>query len=302
MLRNKIFYNIKPYIPRRVQIALRRILAKKKLSSCGDVWPIDSNAASTPDKWSGWPDAKHFAFILTHDVESPTGVEKCLAVADIEERLGFRSSFNFVIKDYHVPPEIRQELVSRGFEVGVHGLTHDGKFFQSEKIFFEKYHIINEHLTAWEAVGYRTPAMLGNLEWLRKLNIEYDASTYDTDPFEPKPSGVQTIFPYWVDANKHGSGFVELPYTLAQDFTLYVILQEQSIDVWTQKLDWIAQQGGMALLITHPDYMNFTGKNFGINEYPVKRYEEFLEFIKARYEGQYWHVLPKEIARFWLKR
>ena len=30
------------------------------------------------------------------------------------------------------------------------------------------------------------------------LNIAYDASTFDTDPFEPQPDGVNTIFPFWV--------------------------------------------------------------------------------------------------------
>jgi hypothetical protein len=24
--------------------------------------------------------------------------------------------------------------------------------------------------------------------------------------------------------------------------------------------------------------------------------------VKARYEGQYWHVLPKEMARFWREK
>lgn len=300
--RNKIFYNFKPFIPRILQIALRRILVKRKLESCRDIWPIAINAGKTPVNWSGWPDKKRFAVVLTHDVESAIGVEKCIALARLEENLGFRSSFNFVIKDYPVPPEIRQNLVNRGFEVGVHGLTHDGRFFQRKRTFFEKSHIINQFLSEWNAVGYRTPAMLGNLEWLRKLNIEYDASTFDTDPFEPRPHGVDTIFPFLVDKNENGSGFVELPYTLPQDFTLYVIMQEKNIDIWKKKLDWIAEKGGMALVITHPDYMNFTGRKFGINEYPVEFYKEFLGYIKTRYEGKYWQVLPKEIARFWSKK
>ena len=194
--RNKIFYNLKPFIPRRLQISLRRILVKRKLASCRDIWPIDINAGKSPDNWSGWPDKKRFALVLTHDVERAIGVEKCMALADLEVGFGFRSSFNFVIKDYSVPPEIRQNLVNRGFEVGVHGLTHDGRFFQHKKTFFEKSHLINQYLLEWNAVGYRTPAMLGNLEWLRKLNIEYDASTFDTDPFEPRPYGMQTIFPF----------------------------------------------------------------------------------------------------------
>ena len=301
-MRNKIFYNLKHLIPRRVQIALRRMLAKRKRKVYQDVWPIDRKSLEKrPEPWEGWPDQKRFAVILTHDVESAKGIKNCLPLADLEKNLGFCSSFNFVLNDYHIPPELRQSLVSKGFEVGIHGFTHNQKFLQSEKDFLGQYPQINQRLKEWDAVGYRTPSMLGNLERMHKLNIEYDASTFETDPFEPQPFGVRTIFPFWVEGKEKGSGFVELPYTLPQDFTLYVILQEKSIDIWVKKLDWIAENGGMALVITHPDYMNFTGEGNCIEEYPVQMYEEFLGYIKSKYEGQYWQVLPKEIARFWSK-
>lgn len=301
MLINKIFYNIKPLIPRYLQIALRRMLAKRKRSLYQEVWPIDKTALKTPANWQGWPEQKRFALILTHDVESAKGLKNYLKLAELEERLGFRSSFNFVIRDYPVPSDIRHNLVSKGFEVGIHGLTHDGKFFLSKRSFLKYTPTINQYLKEWDAVGYRTPSMLGNLEWLHGLNIEYDASTFDTDPFEPKPFGAKTIFPYWVESNSKDNGYVELPYTLPQDFTLYIIMQEKNIDIWTKKLDWVAQNGGMALLITHPDYMNFNGKDDCLEEYPAQIYEEFLKYIKSKYEGQYWHVLPKEVARFWQK-
>ena len=301
-IRNKIYYNLKPIMPRRIQIALRRMLVQQKRKLTQDVWPIDKKSLKIPDNWTGWPEQKRFAVILTHDVEGAKGVQNCLALSELEKRLGFRSSFNFVIEDYHTSPKIRHNLVSDGFEVGIHGLTHNQKFLQTEKDFLKQCPRINQCLKDWNVIGYRTPSMLGNLSWINRLNIEYDASTFDTDPFEPKPDGVQTIFPFWVDANESGKGFVELPYTLPQDFTLYIIMQEKRIDIWRQKLDWIAKHGGMALLITHPDYMNFTGKDLCIDEYPVRLYADFLEYIKTKYEGQYWHVLPKEIAQFWLKR
>ena len=57
----------------------------------------------------------------------------------------------------------------------------------------------------------------------------------------------------------------------------------------------------MALLNIHPDYMNFHGSNLCREEYPAKYYEEFLNYIKTNYEGQYWHVLPKYMARYWVK-
>lgn len=56
--------------------------------------------------------------------------------------------------------------------------------------------------------------------------------------------------------------------------------------------------GGMVLLNTHPDYMNF-GKKRMSEGYSVQYYEELLNYIKECYAGQYWHALPKDVARFW---
>ena len=64
-------------------------------------------------------------------------------------------------------------------------------------------------------------------------------------------------------------------------------------------MDWIAEKGGMALINTHPDYMNFNTDKLALDEYPVQYYEEFLQYIKSRYKGEYWNVLPRKIARFW---
>jgi hypothetical protein len=136
-----------------------------------------------------------------------------------------------------------------------------------------------------------------NLEWIHELGMEYDASTFDTDPFEPQPDGTATIFPFWV-SNSQGGGYVELPYTLVQDYNLFVILQERTNEIWKRKLDWVAEHGGMVLMNTHPDYMWFDGKQ-GRDEFPVALYSELLTYIRERYEGEYWHALPRDVARFY---
>jgi hypothetical protein len=136
------------------------------------------------------------------------------------------------------------------------------------------------------------------LEWFHELEIEYDASTFDTDPFEPHAVGVGTIFPYIVQGPAAQRGFVELPYTLPQDFTLFILMRKNNIEIWKRKLEWIVERGGMVLMNTHPDYMNF-GEKYSSEEYPVRIYEEFLNYVKKRYAGQYWHALPREVARFW---
>ena len=159
---------------------------------------------------------------------------------------------------------------------------------------------INHYLKEWNSVGFRSPAMHCNLDWLGNLDIEYDASTFDTDPFEPQPKGMGTIFPFWVPSNGTRKGYVELPYTMPQDSTLFIMMKEKGIELWKKKLDWIAEHGGMAMLTTHPDYTAFDGKST-FDTYPVEYYEQFLNYVKTKYEGQYWNVLSKEMARFWVK-
>jgi hypothetical protein len=299
MLVNKYYYAIKPLIPRRLQIALRRLLVQLQLKQNRDVWPIDHKASMLPKGWVGWPDSKKFALVLTHDVDTARGQDRCMDLMSLEMRLGFRSSFNFVPERYNVSTTLRKDLILNGFEVGVHGLYHDGKYYESRTIFQARALRINHYLKEWHAVGFRSPSMLHNLEWIHDLNIEYDASTFDTDPFEPQSEGMGTIFPFWVGGQNGQKGYVELPYTLPQDFTIFVLLKRKDISIWKQKLDWVAKHGGMVLINVHPDYLNFRGDKSGFEEYTAEYYQEMLAYISSQYHGQYWHVLPKDIARFW---
>lgn len=294
-----VFYRIKSIIPRRLQIFLRRAIASRKRKKHKATWPINPSAARPPEGWSGWPDKKKFALILTHDVETAAGQYKCIELMNLEKRLGFRSSFNFVLEDYRVSERLRLSLEEEGFEVGIHGLKHDGKLFQSREIFDKRAPLINHYLKEWNVAGFRAPCVFHNLEWIADLNIEYDSSTFDTDPFEPQPDGLETIYPLWIKNSSQTRGYVELPYTLPQDHCLFVILKEKNINIWKEKLDWVAQNGGMALLNTHPDYMYLEGTPCSLEQYPVSYYKDLLEYIKTKYSGKYWHILPKELARFW---
>lgn len=192
---------------------------------------------------------------------------------------------------------IREELIKNGFEIGVHDLRHDGKLYRSKRDFMRKAIRINSYLRQWGAVGFRSGSMYHNLDWLANLDVEYDMSTFDTDPFEPQPVGVRTIFPMWVNDSTKDRAYVELPYTLPQDMTLFVILQHKDACVWKEKLDWIAAKGGMALMNTHPDYMYWQDERPMIDEYPVGLYREFLAHVQRKYMGQFWNALPREVAR-----
>lgn len=298
----QLYYLLKPLIPRWLQLFIRHKIAVRKQKVFHNIWPINERSCKQPLFWKGWPLKKQFALILTHDVDSAKGQDKIFDLIQLEKELEFRSAFYFVPERYKI---IRQDLLKLkrdGFEVGVHGLRHDGKLFKDPKTFKERAKKINSYLNEWKAKGFRAPCMHHNLEWIHALNIQYDTSTFDNDPFEPQPDGMGTIFPFIVRENSTQHHYVELPYTLPQDFTIFVILKEKNIDIWKQKLSWIAKKGGMALLDTHPDYMNFNGIKIKADEYPADYYLDFLHYIIHNFKDQYWHVLPKDLARFWLKR
>ncbi|MCC6344081.1 MAG: glycosyltransferase [Bryobacterales bacterium] len=295
---NKAYYVLKPFLPWRLRLALRRWRANRRRTTHAGLWPIDEEAGTVPPNWPGWPEEKQFAVILTHDVEGAKGLKRVERLMNLEAEHGFRSCFNLVPEwEYHVPDELRQGLDEAGFEVGVHGLEHDGKLYASKTEFAAKATLIRKYLKQWNATGFRSPLMQHKLAWLHQLGVEYDSSTFDTDPFEPEPDGAGTIFPFWVPG-LDGTGYVELPYTLVQDFTLFVVLRERDIDIWKRKVDWIAERGGMVLLNTHPDYICFEGKPER-DEYPVSYYEELLRYLREKYEDSFWTGLPREVARYY---
>jgi glycosyltransferase involved in cell wall biosynthesis len=254
------------------------------------------SAGLPPEGWEGWPESREFSFVLTHDVESEGGLKKVRALAELEMELGFRSSFNLIPEGpYDVPDELREWLKCNGFEVGVHDLHHDGRLYASRRKFQRRARRINDYVRKWKTTGFRSGFMLRNLEWIGELDIVYDASTFDTDPFEPQPDGVGTIFPFWVESPR-GGGYVELPYTLAQDTTLFLVLEESSDRLWREKLHWIVESGGMALVNVHPDFLAFGEQGGKHDLVPISRYADFLRHVKETYAGRYWSALPAEVA------
>jgi peptidoglycan/xylan/chitin deacetylase (PgdA/CDA1 family) len=298
MKSHQLYYYLKPVIPRQLVMPVRRMLTQRRRRRHRHIWPIDAAAAAPPDGWAGWPNGKRFALVLTHDVETARGCGRCRDLMQLEEDLGFRSAFFMVPEKYEVPPELRLEMEARGFEVGVHGLKHDGRLYQSREVFAERAERINSYLDGWSAVGFRSPLMHHNLSWMHDLRIEYDASTFDTDPFEPQNDGVGTIFPFFVRGPSGDGGYVELPYTLAQDSTLFLFLEEASIDLWKRKLDWVAEHGGMVMVTVHPDYMRFGHGRPDREEYRVARYVELLEYVRSNGLDEAWAAQPREVARF----
>jgi len=301
-LSKRMYYLLKPLLPRALTRVLRQLYSRPENSNTDISWPIQPRYVNflwetmaqllqiIPNKElcikPFWPQAVRYALVLTHDIESNNGQRFVRAVADLEESLGFRSSFNFVPEGYPIDMNLVDELNRRGFEIGIHGLTHNGKLFDSRKKFELSAERINSYIKDLGAVGFRAPLTIRNPEWMQSLKIAYDLSFFDTDPFEPIPGGTMSIWPFFL------GHFVELPYTLVQDHTLTSILQERSPRIWLEKVDFIEAHGGMALVNTHPDYLQ--------NKATWDVYREFLQTIKHR--KSIWQALPRDAAAWWRVR
>lgn len=291
-----LYYSIKPLIPRFAQIFLRKKRARTIKNSFPN-WPFDPsledlkrdalknvNSEKIPFIWF-WPNNKNFSFVITHDVESEPGLKNIRKICEIERDFGFRSSWNFVPERYKIPEGFINRLLNDGFEIGIHGLKHDGKLFNSKKKFNERISRIKQYAQKWHALGFRSPSLLRNAEWMGGLPFEYDSSFPDTDPFGPQPGGCLSIFPYFL------GNIVELPVTLPQDHTLFEILKKKDISIWQKKIDWIEKMNGMVLIIVHPDYFNAKMEKY---------YIELLEYISNK--KNFWAPCPIEICRWWLSR
>jgi hypothetical protein len=118
------------------------------------------------------------------------------------------------------------------------------------------------------------------------LGFDYDTSYPDTDPYEPEAGGCCSLLPFF------NSDLVELPITLPQDHTLFVILQESNERRWLEKTRFLRERGGMALLITHPDYM--------LESTRLELYERFLRAFAD--DPSKWHALPRQVSEWWRDR
>jgi hypothetical protein len=118
------------------------------------------------------------------------------------------------------------------------------------------------------------------------LGFDYDSSYPDTDPFEPQAGGCCTWLPFFND------GMVELPPTITQDHTVFVILRHRDERAWVEKTEFLRSRGGMALLVTHPDYLT--------SRMIFDAYRRFL----ARFANDrgVWKALPSEVSAWWRRR
>src|SRR6185436_14464232 len=99
------------------------------------------------------------------------------------------------------------------------------------------------------AQGFRSAVLYRNVDWYDALEFSYDMSVPNVAHLDPQRGGCCTVFPYFV------AKILELPVTTTQDYSLFHIINDYSIDLWKQQIALIRKNHGLISVIIHPDYI-----------------------------------------------
>lgn len=301
-----LYYSMRPFFP----VGFRRHLQRAYLSDWKQIafpnWPVDhtvddffrvtmrlllraQDLETIPFIWF-WPDGASSGVAMTHDVETTIGRDFCSSLMDINESFGIRASFQIVPEErYSVSKAFLDSIQSRGFEVNVQDLNHDGNLYRERNEFVRRARKINEYGRRFGATGFRSAVLYRRQEWLSYLDFSYDMSVPSTGHLEPQRGGCCTVMPYFI------GNIVELPVTTTQDYSLFNYLRSFSIDLWKKQICLILKQNGMMTFIIHPDYI--------MTDWETNIYKQLLTHLASVRDRQdAWIATPGEIDRWWRQR
>jgi hypothetical protein len=302
----EVYYSVRELLP----VWMRRYLQKAYFRDWQSLqfphWPVDFTVDSLhesllrlsmiahgseriPFIWF-WPEGREACVIMTHDVETAAGRDFTSSLMDIDLSHGFKASFQVVPeKRYEVPESYVSEIRTRGFEFNIHDLNHDGQLFEEKDEFLQRAKKINEFVKRYDARGFRAGAMYRNLDWYDAFEFSYDMSVPNVAHLEPQRGGCCTVMPFFVGK------ILEIPLTTIQDYSLFHILNDYTIDQWKKQIDLIRQRKGLLSFITHPDYL--------INRRCRRVYESLLAHLRQTVDRErIWNTVPGELDRWWRAR
>ena len=302
----RMYYLIRPLL----SVSVRRHLQKLYLRGWDKLpfprWPVDCSVdqlfqqllllslkANCVDRipfiWF-WPEGASSCAIMTHDVESTLGQRFCKEVMDIDDSYGIKASFQIIPEQrYMVSPEFLDSIRARGFEVAVHDLNHDGHLYQDQRQFLERAAKINFYGKKYAAEGFRAGVLYRKQVWYEALKFSYDMSVPNVASLDPQRGGCCTVMPYFLGE------ILELPVTTIQDYTLFYILQDYSIDLWRQQAELIMKENGLLSFIIHPDYI--------VQSRERSIFEELLAYLdRLKKERGLWTTTPSEVNDWWRQR
>lgn len=237
-----------------------------------------------------WPEGTRSCLVMTHDVETAVGRDFTPQLMDLDDSRGIISSFQVVPENrYEIPDDYVQEIRTRGFEFNIHDLNHDGCLFREREEFLRRAAKINKYVRKYQARGFRSGAMYRNQEWYDAFEFSYDMSVPSVAHLEPQRGGCCTVMPYFIGK------VLELPLTATQDYSLFHILNDYSLDLWKKQLALIGEKHGLMSFTAHPDYL--------VEQRARNVYEALLDYLRQMISREkIWMALPGDVDRWWRAR
>lgn len=305
-LAKRAYYRVRPSLPRPIREGIQRLHLNGWQTLRFPQWPVDltvenlceemlllalraTGAHRIPFIWF-WPDGCSASLMMTHDVEAAAGRDACPFLMDIDDDYGIKASFNVVPKgSYSVSSDFLDSIRARGFEIAIQDFSHDGRLFDEHGEFLRRATVINKCAEEYGAKGFRAAVLYRRPEWYDALNFSYDSSIPNTGHLDPQRGGCCTVMPYFIGEK------VELPVTATQDYTLFHLLSERTIDLWKAQVGLILEKNGLINFIVHPDYVIHKGLK--------ELYADLLNYLQViRVTRKIWHAFPAEIDSWWRAR
>ena len=301
----KLYYGIRPLLGVSARRHIQRFYFRGWENIGFPRWPVDRtvdtlferlllssmrarNLERLPFIWF-WPEGLPSCTMMTHDVETTAGLNMCPQVMDLNDSFGIKSPFHIIPeKRYRVEEGVLETIRSRGFEIDVHDLNHDGLLMSDHEEFRRRVKLINGYGKQFGAEGFRTAVMYRNLDWFDELDFADDMSIPNVAHLDPQQGGCCTILPFFA------GNLLDLGVTTTQDYTLFHVLNEYSLDLWKIQIAMIGEMHGLISFIIHPDY------NIDIRARRV--YAALLEYLaEMRAQKETWVALPREVAKWSLR-
>jgi len=300
------YYLVRPFLPVEVRKHLQRFQLRGWDRIRFPRWPVDRTvedileaqlavvlrsgaAPAIPFIWF-WPHGSPSCAIVTHDIETTAGQEFCTQLMDMDDSAAIKSSFQVIPeRRYEVTSRFLGSIRDRGFEINVHDLNHDGHLFQDRNEFLRRAARIAGYQKEFQASGFRSGVLYRNLDWYDALQFRYDMSVPNVAHLDPQRGGCCTVMPYFIGK------VLELPLTATQDYSLFHILNDYSIEVWKRQIALITEKHGLVSFNVHPDYI--------IEKRARSVYRALIDYLaQLSSEQKIWIALPGEVDRWWRER
>lgn len=284
------------WTPEQIQQHVNKVRAGKSLKP--QQWPNGAKVAvsisfdfDTEPVWLGFQKQQSPSYMSRGEYGARAGMRRILALLDKHK---IPATFFIPAASMILHPEQLQEILKRPqHEIGFHSYVHENPLEftgNEERETYEKAMKIVVEKTGKRPVGFRSAAWdltPQTIQIVKEMGFLYDSSMMADDD------------PYTLVADGQDSGVIELPVEWILDDWPYFQLSwathhvglrtaEEVFSIWSQEFDGAYAEGGMFILVTHPQVIG--------HRYRMQMLDRLIQHMKKK--PGVWFATHEQIARY----